>query len=92
MSPFVDAEQNGSIELKPLPASGEIYAVKVKEHDDCPPRCQSVPAKDIQRLSFTGIVSSYRPNSSHQYLSSVALKDSTIQETNLRLGKPTRTS
>jgi len=84
----VDTEQN--ISTEPLPSSRPMNAVK--EHIDRPPRCRSVPAKDIQGYSYMGIISSYRPNSSHQYLSPVATTESTIQETNLRLGKPTRTS
>jgi hypothetical protein len=36
--------------------------------------------------------SSYRPNSSHQYLTPVELRDSTVFEADIRLGRPTRTT
>lgn len=34
----------------------------------------------------------YRPNSSHQYLTTTELKDASLQDTNLRYGRPTRTT
>lgn len=87
----METEQNGSIQLKQLPGNQQIHGVN--EHAVYrPQRCQSVPVKDLRSHYCSDSISNYRPNSSHQYLSPVALKDSTIQETNIRLGKPTRTS
>lgn len=83
----MQTDQNSYGEFNPATNRGQQYGV-----NDFPTRCHSVPARDIQNHFTARNISSYRPNSSHQYLSAVDTKESTIQEANVHLGKPTRTS
>jgi len=88
---FLQTEQKFSSECNPPPNSGRPREVNEYVRDR-PTRCQSVPVRGFRSHSSASGISSYRPNSSHQYLSPVAVKDSTIHEANVHLGKPTRTS